>query len=81
MTCEKITYLIDKGYLTRLNIAEKLQVKLHSYYCNCCKNYPKDSVVVDRMLAKLDQEDDKAVYTDLEKKQLKELLEQIANQP
>jgi len=81
VTCEKVTYLIEKGYLTRLNISEKLQMKLHSFYCKCCKNYPKDSAVVDRMLAKLVQEDNKAVYSDLEKKQLKDLLEQIANQP
>jgi len=74
VTCEKITYFIEKGYLTQLNISEKLQVKLHSAYCKCCKNYPKDSEAINRMLARLDKTPNTATFTAEEKKELKEAL-------
>lgn len=74
MTCEKITYFIEKGYLTQLNISEKLQVKLHTVYCKCCKNYPKDSEAINKMLARLDKTPNTVAFTDVEKKELKEAL-------
>lgn len=77
MTCEKVTYLIEKGYLTRLNISEKLQVKLHSFYCTCCTNYPKDSAVINEMLSKLDKIESTVTLSEEEKKGLKELLREL----
>ena len=77
MTCEKVTYLIEKGYLTRLNISEKLQVKLHSFYCTCCTNYPKDSAVINEMLSKLNENNESLTFSEKEKKELRELLEKI----
>lgn len=77
MTCEKVTYLIEKGYLTRLHISEKLQVKLHSFYCTCCINYPKDSAVINEMLSKLDKIESTLALSEDEKKTLKELLHQL----
>lgn len=77
MTCEKVTYLIEKGYLTRLNISEKLQVKLHSFYCTCCTNYPKDSAVINEMLSKLNENNESLTFSEKEKKELRELLEKM----
>ena len=77
MTCEKVTYLIEKGYLTRLNISEKLQVKLHSFYCTCCTNYPKDSAVINEMLYKLNENNESLTFSEKEKKELRELLEKM----
>ena len=77
MTCEKVTYLIEKGYLTRLNISEKLQVKLHSFYCTCCTNYPKDSEVINKMLSKLVEIESTVTLSEDEKAALKELLEKM----
>lgn len=77
MTCEKVTYLIEKGYLTRLNISEKLQVKLHSFYCTCCTNYPKDSAVINEILSKLDENNESLTFSEKEKKELRELLEKM----
>jgi len=74
VTCEKITYLIEKGYLTRLNISEKLQVKLHTYYCTCCTNYPKDSIFINKMLAQLDENEGTLSFTAQEKEELKKNL-------
>jgi hypothetical protein len=77
VTCEKVTYLIEKGYLTRLNISEKLQVKLHSFYCTCCTNYPKDSAVINEMLSKLNENNESLTFSEKEKKELRELLEKM----
>lgn len=77
MNCEKITYYIDKGYLTDLNISEKLQIKLHSLICNCCKNYAPDSKALNEVIALLNKEDATKSLSDAEKNQLKEALKNL----
>ncbi len=78
MNCEKITYYIEKGHLTKLNISERLQVKLHTMISNCCKNYAPDSDVLNDVLRMIGEEDDKNsdLSTD-EKDELKNFLKNL----
>jgi hypothetical protein len=77
MTCEKITYYIEKGYLTKLNVSEKIQIKLHSMYCGCCKAYPKDSKALNEILKKLESVELSGGFTESEKENLKSILKSI----
>ena len=77
MNCEKITYYIEKGYLTDLKLSEKLQIKLHTMICNCCKNYAPDSNVVNHVLTLLQEEDNSQSLTDEEKQTLKDALQKL----
>ena len=79
MNCEKITYYIDKGYLTDLKLSEKLQVKLHTMICKCYKNYAPDSNVVNHVLALLKEEDSTESLTADEKQSLKDALKHLGN--
>tara|TARA_B110000037_G_scaffold101356_2_gene118224 strand:- start:9449 stop:9691 length:243 start_codon:yes stop_codon:yes gene_type:complete len=77
VNCEKITYYIEKGYLTDLKLSEKLQIKLHTMICNCCKNYAPDSNVVNHVLTLLKEEDTSQYLTDEEKQSLKDALQKL----
>ncbi len=76
--CEKITYYIEKGHLTELNLSEKLQIKLHQLICSKCKKYETDSEFLNNFMTKLDEADNKSVAFELsiqDKDKLKEVLE------
>ncbi len=77
MTCEKITYYIEKGFLTKLNVSEKMQIKLHSMYCGCCKTYPTDSKAIGEILKKLEKIELSGGFTESEKENLKSVLKSI----
>lgn len=78
MNCEKITYYIEKGHLTKLNISEKLQIRLHTLICKCCKNYEPDSDVVNNVLALLKENETTDSLTDSDKQEIKEALERLS---
>jgi hypothetical protein len=78
VNCEKITYYIEKGLLTDLNISEKMQIKLHTMMCKCCKNYAPDSKALNDVISLLNKEvTDKSALSDQEKDQLKLALENL----
>ena len=78
MNCEKITYYIEKGHLTKLNISERVQVKLHTMFCNCCKNYTPDSSVLNEVLKMVGEENDQtSELSEDEKDELKEFLKTL----
>lgn len=79
MNCEKITYYIEKGFLTDLKLSEKLQIKLHKMICNCCKNYAPDANVVNQILALLKEEDTTESLSDTDKKSLKDALQKLSD--
>lgn len=79
VNCEKITYYIEKGYLTDLNLSEKLQIKLHKLICKCCKNYEPDSDIVNHVLALLKDEGTTESLSNSEKQRLKEALKQLGD--
>jgi hypothetical protein len=77
MTCEQITYYIDKGQLTQLNPREKFQVWFHSLKCKCCSNYKPDSESLNRILKTLKAEDPTHSLSIEEKKELKKKLNEF----
>jgi len=79
VNCEKITYYIEKGHLTKLKLSEKLQIKLHTMICNCCKNYAPDSDVVNHVLTLLKEEDNSKSLSDEEKQSLKDALQKLGD--
>ena len=74
MNCEKVTYYIDKAFLTELTGNEKLQLKLHTFICKHCKHYLKDSECIDRLLKTLKDEGIQTELLPAEKEKLKEAL-------
>ncbi len=79
MNCEKITYYIEKGHLTKLNISEKLQIRLHTLICKCCKNYEPDSDVVNNVLALLKEDQSTQQLSPSEKAEIKAALERLVD--
>ncbi len=79
MNCEKITYYIEKGHLTKLNLSERLQVKLHKMICNCCKNYAPDSKVINDVIGLLKEDNAEAAaeLSNGDKDQLRKALEAL----
>jgi len=77
VNCEKITYYIEKGYLTELNITEKIQIKLHQLYCKCCKNYEPDSLTLNKVFKLLAGENKVDELSKQEKEAIKTALERM----
>jgi hypothetical protein len=79
VNCKKVTYYIDKAFLTELTGSEKLQVKLHAFICKHCKHYLNDSECIDRMLKSLKDDTRKSELLPLEKEVLKAALKKVNN--
>lgn len=77
MNCEKITYYIEKGYLTELSISEKVQIKLHQLYCKCCKNYEPDSLTLNHIFKLLAEENNVDELSQQEKESIKAALKKL----
>ena len=48
--CEEITMDIEKGHMDGLSTKERLAVKMHIMLCKPCRQYSKDSTLIDSML-------------------------------
>ena len=77
VNCEKITYYIEKGFLTELKISEKMQVKIHAVLCKKCRHYAPDSEALNEILRMLSDYENGAGLSDTEKQDLKEALKNI----
>ncbi len=51
-SCERATMLVEKGCAGELSFFEKWQLKLHIGVCSYCKDYKKDSELMDKMMDK-----------------------------
>ena len=77
MSCEKITYLIEKGQLKDLKLSEKMRIKLHTYMCKCCTNYEQDSKVLQTLLKSLDKRIPDEQLTQAEKDEIKHAIRSL----
>ena len=75
VNCEKITYYIEKGFLTELNVSEKMQIKLHSVMCKSCRNYAPDSEALNKILAMLGKEGETSAMSAEDKEELKKAIQ------
>lgn len=70
-TCQEITEGIEKANFKRLTVKERLEIKLHLSICSHCKQYSKDSKILDRMLKKRFITSQKFTFSKEEKEALK----------
>jgi hypothetical protein len=50
LSCNKATELMEKELHFRLNVFEKIQLRLHTSMCNACNTYQKNNKLVDDAL-------------------------------
>ncbi|MCG8574208.1 MAG: hypothetical protein MI810_04930 [Flavobacteriales bacterium] len=75
MSCEKVTYLIDKGELVKLSFMERMRIRMHVWMCKCCTHYEKDSKALGRMFRRLaDKTEPKKVLSEMDKDKLKKAI-------
>ena len=78
LSCLKATELIEKKLNFKLSFKEKLQLKAHKMICNACRNYEKQSVLIDNSLK--NQEKTNSLKIDLEKFK-KSVVDKLNEQP
>lgn len=73
LSCSKATELIEKEQLLGLSFGERLQLKTHKMMCDACRNYEKQSVLIESILKKLPDKPGEELKTEAEfKKNIKE---------
>lgn len=55
LTCKEATFLVEKREAGKISFREKIQLKAHLWICNACKNYEKQSKIIEKMLNKIFQ--------------------------
>ncbi len=50
--CQEITELVEKGKTTNLTAMDKISVYTHLLICKLCRDYRKDSNILERLLRK-----------------------------
>lgn len=60
LSCMKATELIEKDSLFPLSAFEKTQLFLHTKVCDACRNYQKQSKMIDNAIVKSLNEEDEA---------------------
>lgn len=70
-TCQEITEDIEKANFKRLTVTERLEIRLHISMCRNCRQYSKDSKILDRMLQKRFNSSQKFAFSKEEKEVLK----------
>lgn len=48
-SCLKASYLVEKKLHTKLNIKERIQLKIHLCLCNKCSRYNKEAILIDQL--------------------------------
>ena len=51
-TCQEITLDIEQDKFEKLSLKDKLAIKMHLFICKPCRNFKKDSKLIDLMLKK-----------------------------
>ncbi len=47
LSCLKATELIEKKFHFKLSFSEKIQLEMHKLMCDACKNYEKQSEIIE----------------------------------
>ena len=53
ISCERATFLIDKGQHTKLSLKEKFDLKFHLFTCKYCRLYEVESQQINDSLVKI----------------------------
>jgi hypothetical protein len=78
--CRKATYLIEKKHLSKINLVETMELKMHLADCSVCRLFEQQSIMVHRMVRMLfhDQEDVHPKLDDVFKKALQKRIDEQA---
>jgi len=76
LSCKKATEMIEKKLNFKLSWYEKIQLEGHKMMCSACKNYEKQSKLIDIGIAKSKEKD----FSQEDINQLKKLInDKLAN--
>ena len=56
LSCLRATELIEKKFLFKLSITERLQLKVHKSMCKACSNYEKQNILIEKSISKFAEE-------------------------
>lgn len=68
--CLEVTEGLEKQQFQRLGVKERLEVRLHLRICPKCREYARDSVILNRMIRRSMQHIPQIQFTDEEKREL-----------
>lgn len=68
--CQEITELIEKGNITTLSRKDKVAMRLHLMICKLCREFQKDSKILDKAIQKAMKTPTKVTFTPAEKEEL-----------
>lgn len=75
LSCQKATYLLEKRTHGKLNLIERIQLKLHLSICGHCARYEKEAKLIDKAIREVIKEQNEKelhLFTEAELKQAKE---------
>ncbi len=67
LSCLKATELLEKKLHFKLSIKEKLQLRIHKSMCEACGNYQKQSILIEKAIAKQENLENKQAGINLDK--------------
>jgi predicted anti-sigma-YlaC factor YlaD len=68
--CQEITEDIEKSNVQKLSIRERLAVRMHLRLCGSCRQYAKDSKILERLLRLRSKKIDQYHFTPEEKAEI-----------
>jgi hypothetical protein len=75
--CQEITELVEKEKTTNLSVMERISVRTHLLICKLCRDFRKDSNILDKALRKALLRTRKATLTSAEKQAIVDRIEEI----
>lgn len=75
-TCQEISGLYEQGKITRISLGDKLALRIHGSICKGCRDYFKESDILDKMLSRKFKDLGNYKFSDTEKAKIKERLNQ-----
>lgn len=78
--CQEITELVERSKIERISIGDRLAIRMHGAICKSCRQYFRDSDVMDELMqSKRFRHLSEYKFTDEEKEKLKALLQSQRN--
>lgn len=68
--CQEITELLEKGNITLLTPREKVAVRIHLLFCKLCREFQKDSKIMDKAIKKALNSSEQISFSPAEKEKM-----------
>ncbi|MAE07864.1 MAG: hypothetical protein CL661_03790 [Bacteroidetes bacterium] len=66
LSCLKATELLEKKLYFKLSLKEKLQLRMHKSMCEACSNYQKQSILIEKAIAKQENLENQKLEIDVD---------------